>query len=260
MDPLKAQLKNMKLHEFGNNVAKMLTKMQTIYNTLKIDGHTPNSFHCYVYTALKTGPNADFNLLMERIIDEIQLGIEFNQNINANELIIAVHTKYNNMAEDKTWGKMDLHDAKILALTMKLKKLEKEGAIKLNAVAHATDGKALGREKKYNPLEEWYKKFDGDTKEIDGWTYWWCKHHTTKDYNGLYVSSHSPVNHEAWSKDIKDCTGKHYLVTPVIADASKPEGDTPKSTLCLNDCLWNDLMTNVCLLSWDINKIFMAAS
>ncbi len=35
MDSLKAQLENMKLHEFGNDVAKMLTKMQTIYNSSK---------------------------------------------------------------------------------------------------------------------------------------------------------------------------------------------------------------------------------
>ncbi len=33
MDSMKAQLESMKLHEFGNDVAKMLTRMQNIYNT-----------------------------------------------------------------------------------------------------------------------------------------------------------------------------------------------------------------------------------
>ncbi len=154
MDSLKTQLENMKLHEFGNNVAKMLTKMQTIYNTLKMNGHTPDSFRRYIYTALKTGPNADFNAFMDRIIDDIQSGIGFNKNITADELIIAAHTKYNNMVEDKTWGKVDLRDAKILALTTKLEKLEQEGTTKPNAAANATDGKTPGGEKKFNPLEE----------------------------------------------------------------------------------------------------------
>ncbi len=35
MDALKAQLETMKLHEHGNDVSKMLTKMQYIHNTLK---------------------------------------------------------------------------------------------------------------------------------------------------------------------------------------------------------------------------------
>ncbi len=131
----------MKLHEFGNNVAKMLTKMQTIYNTLKLNGHTPDSFRRYVYLALKTGPNDDFNLFMDRIIDDIQSGIGFNKDITADELIIAACTKYNNMVEDKTWGKVNPLDAKVLALTTKLEKLEKEGAVKTNAAANATDEK-----------------------------------------------------------------------------------------------------------------------
>ncbi len=193
-----------------------------------MNGHTPDSFRHYVYLALKTGPNADFNSFMDRIIEDIQPGIGFNKDITADELIIAARTKYNNMVEDKTWGKVDPRDAKILALTTKLEKIEKEGATKPNAAAIATDGNAPGgREKKYNPLEEWRKKFDGDTKKVDGCTYWWCKHHKTKDYNGLCVSSHSPVNHNAWSKDKKDCTGKYRSATPVNTDASGEKSDPP---------------------------------
>ena len=44
MDSLKAQLESMKLHDFGNDVGKMLTKMQGIYQTLKENGHTLDSY------------------------------------------------------------------------------------------------------------------------------------------------------------------------------------------------------------------------
>ncbi len=146
----------------------MLT--QTIYNTLKMNGHTPDSFCPYVYLALKTGPNTDFKLFMDRIIGNIQSRIGFNKDITANKLIIAANTKYNNMVEDKTWGKVDQHDAKIVALTTELKRLEKDGVAKLNALANATSTKTPGGEKMLHSLEEWQKKFDGDTKEVNGCT------------------------------------------------------------------------------------------
>lgn len=139
------------------------------------------------------------------------------------------------MVEDKTWRKVDPHDTKILALMTKIKKLEKDCATKPNAVANATDGKAPGGEKKFNPLEEWRKKFNGDTKEVNSCTYWWCKNHKTKNYNGLYVSSHSPVNQDALSKDKKGLTGKYHSNTPVNADDSASKSDPPKSMLGLND-------------------------
>ncbi len=77
----------------------MLIKMQTIYDTPKLNGYTPDSFCHYFYLALKTGPNADFKLCMDRIIDDFQSGNGFNK---ANKLIIAACTKYNNMVKDKT--------------------------------------------------------------------------------------------------------------------------------------------------------------
>ncbi len=59
-------------------------------------------------------------------------------------------------------------------------------------------------------------------------TYWWCKNHKNKDYDGVYVALHTPVNHNTWSKDKKECTGKYCLTTPVNATNSKPKMDAPK--------------------------------
>ncbi len=137
MDSLKAQFETMKMHEFGNDVSKMLTKMQSICNTLKQNGHTPDFYCHYLYTTLKTGPNVKFNGFMDCIIDDIQSG----KDISCNQLIIAAQTKYNNMVEDKSWGKVDPHDAKIMALTTKFEQIEKtQGAsVNSNTAAHETN-------------------------------------------------------------------------------------------------------------------------
>lgn len=67
MNSLKAQLENIRLHDFGNDTAKTLIKMQSILNTLNMNGHTPDSFcHC-VYCTMKTGPNAHFNAFIDQI-------------------------------------------------------------------------------------------------------------------------------------------------------------------------------------------------
>ncbi len=100
---LKAQLELMKLLEHGNDVAKMLTLLQSIYNTLKEIGHELDSYCRYIYIALISGPNADFNAFMQRIIDDIQSGNGYHADI----LIITACTKYNNMIADKTWGKVN---------------------------------------------------------------------------------------------------------------------------------------------------------
>ncbi len=46
-------------------------------------------------------------------------------------------TKYHNMIEDKTWGKVDPRDAKIIELTTKLKQLEYSCSAPIKPDAHA---------------------------------------------------------------------------------------------------------------------------
>ncbi len=72
MGTLKVQLELMKPPEHGNDVAKILTSMQSIYNTLKENGHELDSYRRYIYTALISGPNANFNAFIQCIIDDIQ--------------------------------------------------------------------------------------------------------------------------------------------------------------------------------------------
>ncbi len=100
MDSLKLQLETMKLHEHGNDDGAMLTKMMSIYTTLKDNGHEPDSFCCYLYTYLLSGPNANFNAFIQCIVDNKTLQW-IQSNITADELAIDARMKYNNMIEDK---------------------------------------------------------------------------------------------------------------------------------------------------------------
>lgn len=147
----------------------MLTKMQSIYCMLKENGHELYSICCYLYTALKTGPNIDFNVFMDYIVDNIQSGCGVNHNITCDKFIIAAQTKYHHIIEDKEWGKVDPRDAKIIAITTKFKKLEKD-RVKINVAANDTDGLTGGY--KMNHLEEWHKKFDGSKKIVAKRTYY----------------------------------------------------------------------------------------
>ena len=171
------------------------------------------------------------------------------------------------MIEDKTWGKVDPRDAKIMALSTKLAALEKSRLthVKTDASANATNGGGGGAGGS-NKIDNWRKKYDGDFKEVDGTPYWWCKHHKTKDYAGLYVSSHSLETHEAWAKACKE--GKRGYFRPKTTPSTNAASGSSnaeksdvakKATLGLSDRLKHVLMTNVCLSSDDVDKLFKEA-
>ncbi len=130
------------------------------------------------------------------------------------EELIAAHTKFNNMIEDKTWRKVDPCDARIMALTTKLEQLEmtRPAAIK----------PAAGRNEVH--IADWRKKFDCEKKDMEEKTWHLCKQHKTKDdYDGLYVSLHTPKTHDKWEKNKKVCKAKSK---GKAVDSSASEGAT----------------------------------
>lgn len=259
MDQLKAQLETMKLHEHGNDVAKMLTSMQSIFNTLKENGHEPDSYHRYIYTTLISGPNANFNAFMQRIIDNIQSGNSYHKDISADNLIVTARTKYNNTIADKSWGKVDPRDAKIMALTTALEEIRTAAPTNSGKSVNATDA---GVKNKFAALEEWRKKFDGDEKVVSGRTFYWCKHHKGKDYDSLYVSSHCPAQHDAWSKDKRASRNDRCLPKDATRNSAKSDAGNSasnKSKLGLTDKLKQVLMTNACMSKEDVEKLYQLA-
>ena len=117
LDSILKKLETTKLGDHLNCVNKMLIIMEGHSNNLGEKGRHPEHLHCLVLNALSTGHNNLFNDFVQRIIDNVESGIGSNANITSDSLITARHTKYNNMAENKDWHKVDPRDSQILALT-----------------------------------------------------------------------------------------------------------------------------------------------
>ncbi len=65
------------------------------------DGHETDCYHCFEFTAFISGTNANFNVLLQQIIDNIQHANVNHKDITANISITNAHTKYNNMVAKK---------------------------------------------------------------------------------------------------------------------------------------------------------------
>ena len=107
-----------------------------------MDNHsTCESIHRYCLNALLSGPNAKFNAFIERIKDDIDSQTGLNKTMSFDELFTADCSNYNNMDACDEYSKVDLEDAKILALITRLENLEK--STNSNS-AHATTGGGNG--------------------------------------------------------------------------------------------------------------------
>jgi hypothetical protein len=141
---------------------------------------------------------------------------------------------------------VDPKDAKIVALTTKVEKLENL------AQAFATNSSASGRSSesnpkgkkgtkdgKFPPLAEWRKKKDGASKVVDGVTWYWCpKHKVEGKFDGLYVK-HKPEDHDNWKEEQKKRRGK--------SKKSKTDsgGSSGGNSLTLSDKLKSALLTKM---------------
>lgn len=75
LNAIEEKLKNAKLEDFGNNVSKMLTNMETNYKILKDNGEAPSKYRKILLDALLTGPNHTFNQFVQRMIDDTESGM-----------------------------------------------------------------------------------------------------------------------------------------------------------------------------------------
>ena len=127
LDSILKKIENAKLGDFSNNVDSMLTMIESNYRILKENKKAPDSYRRLLLEALVTGPNHHFNQFIDQITDDVESGIGAHAGITPDNLIRASRTKYNNMDTLDVWNKVDPRDAKILALTTIVAKLEKMG-------------------------------------------------------------------------------------------------------------------------------------
>ena len=120
-----------------------------------------------------------------------------------------------------------------------------EEQLKSSASASSSSS-AAGKSSKnpYFTLDDWRMKKDGDSKTMDGKTWYWCPRHVQEGlYDGLYVT-HRPEDHDAWAdrkrnwKKNKSSSGQ--------SSSGNASGDNPSSTdrLTLSNNLKAAMVTN----------------
>lgn len=126
LDAIEDDLENMKLSNYGNNVDTMLTDMAAKYKILKDNRRAPRKYRKLLLDALATGQNHVFNQFIQRITNNVESGNGLMTNLNAEAVITASRAHYNNLHSKSLWNKTDPRDAQTIALTTKLKNLQKE--------------------------------------------------------------------------------------------------------------------------------------
>ena len=214
-----------------------------------------------VFSALLSGPNANYNDFIQRIKDDVESGIGVNRNIDADSLIAAGRTKYTNMDSQKLWNKVDPRDAQIMALTTKLKAFEDERRKPAPAV-HATNRKDSKQKPADSDLVEgtqvevWRTIKVGENKTDEKGKIWtWCPHHKfAGKWDGQDVR-HEPVD----CPKKKTRQNKNSNSGGGGNGGTAPAADNKSASLDLQTKLKNVMCTNLCMSSEDIDKLFEQA-
>eukprot|EP00984_Skeletonema_dohrnii_P013468 scaffold5583_cov166-Skeletonema_dohrnii-CCMP3373.AAC.2 len=255
LDSILEDLGETKLGDYKNDVDQMLTEMVVNYNVLKDNSEAPRNIRKILFKALKSGPNADFNLFIQRLEDDVDAGIGPNKNISPDELISAARTKYNNMTKKKTWNQVDPREAQMLALVTQLEELKKDRRTQRQRIpsTHTIDGTKSDAEDVVpgTSVQKWRTKYDGPTKTVDGRKWHWCRLHKLEGkWDGLYVG-HTEDKHRERKDKATTSTSKEDIDT-----AAK----TSQTQLQLNSRLKQVMCTNLCMSPEDVDKILDEAS
>ena len=195
------KLEAIKLHPYQNDVNAMLTDMEESYSKIINNKSTCESILRYMLNALLSGPNPKFDAFIDRIKDDIDLGLRLNNYMPHDYLATVDRAKYNNMVASDKYSKLDPKDAKILAQTKKVTALER--SVSDNS-ANVTSGGGSGGGYRGNQgdkiagVEKWRTSNKCSTIQQKGKTLWLCPSHKHNDgfFYGLYVW-YRPEDHYA---------------------------------------------------------------
>jgi len=260
LDSVLKQIENAKLGDYTNDVDAMLTAIENLYKTLRDNHRAPENYRRLILDALATGPNHYFNEFIQRIEDDVESGIGANAAISTDSLITAARTKYNNMDQKGIWNKVDPRDAKIMALTTMVETMkgnQKGGTV----LAVESQNQAAWQNKTTNNdfidgLARWRIKHVGESKVVDGKTFYWCPHHVKEGkWNGMYVL-HRPDQHKG-KRAKSDAAPAANLAKDTLKQENKSGGTA--ADLQLQSKLKTVMCTNLCMSSEDVDRLFEEA-
>ena len=260
------RLEDIRLHEFGNDVTKMCSEIERVYQAIVDLGGTCESIRRYLITALSSGPNATFNNFIDRINDDIESGRGENKNANWRDIVLQARKKYINMEATKKWNHVDPRDAKLLALTTELEKIKKShggnggGGASNGSGGGNGSGNGGGNRNKQDMLTDtvakWRATKGEESVQRDGKTWYWCKHHKHPDglWDGLYVT-HTQATHDGWIKNREGSAKSSDTKASAAGDSDKEKASSSTSKLRLGERLKQVLCTKLMLSDEDANKV-----
>lgn len=246
----RSELERLKLHDFENDVNKITDRIEELYSEIERLGSTCESIRRYTITALKSGPNDQFNSYIDRINDDIEAGSGQYRDLEWSDIIKSARSKYNNMLTTKEWTKVDPRDAKLMALTSKLEALVKGDSAKPQT---AQPQRTPGAGDTSGGVDRWRTVKGAASMVKDGKTWHWCPHHVHPHghFNGLYVL-HKPENHEEWKANRRRGKRDTAAVTAGTSDPTPaPAAENSDSKLTISARLKEALCTQLMLSDAD---------
>ena len=188
---LKKKLRDIKMGSYNQKVTDMLHEIQSTYNRIEELGFTHEDIVLDTFNALLSGKNQVFKDFIQRKKDEWESGVD----VSLNDLVEYAVNKYNNMVASKGWVQKESAETKLLSLLTEHAKSYKNGG-KTGGKKGGGSGSPKGT--KLN-IEAWRMKKVGDSKVVDGKTYYWCPHHKLNGvFDGLYMTHKPGEGHEEW--------------------------------------------------------------
>ena len=264
VENLRERIESVKLHTFENNVDEMLMFIEEQYEKILNMNKSCESILRYTLTALLSGSCQEFNTYIKSIKGDVDSGFGPHANITFEQLVVCARKKYLNMKAQNEYNKVDPRSAQLIALTTEVTKLKSELESKSAALTTTTDRQRTSTRRETTPgldrskidntsIQKWRVIKKGDTIQVDGRTYWWCKKH--KDYhgrwNGMYVL-HKPEDHDAVMAARK---AKRTRQNPPATEPADDKKETPGDKLVVSQKLKEVLCSRLMVGDEDADKL-----
>ena len=266
------KMKTIQPEQFAYNITEWDTAMESA--RINIELKAPGQYSMQQYTqdyldaALLT-PCKSFKREVSSYRTKWMLGGEVHLTIDY--LRDNITQMYVNFEDDETWKHEIAESSQVIALATQMQKLQNDmkSTIALATAASAAKSSTpnndaapnhRGKRQPYT-VKEWRLKFDGEEKEVDGKTWYWCKsdHYSGgKVHNGMYAT-HKTCDHDKWRKEQDERNAQKYsgkrTGTPSASD-SEPAA----KKLALSDKLRTALTTKAGLSNEMYDSIWNEAN
>jgi len=212
---MKDKLRSIDISTFNGDVEDMLTEMEDLNSQILAEGEDHQDFNLDLLNVLKTVQDTAFI----HTIDKLQDAYDAGEIVTPTEIIQKATRKYLNLIKCNEYK---YTARKYLNLTTKTNQQQQQDST----------------------IAEWRKTLIPGKLIVvrDNHTFHWCPHKQPERGfpNGLYVSSHAPDKHEAWSKNKRNFKSSKSK-TPTSEKDSVP--DQPQKQMVMTEKLRQVLTT-----------------